>query len=76
MKVSFHRRRHDSLPPTPRRSPRVLVAALVLGSATMGLAAANLGDAEPHADPLVLAAEQASRDATDDRLRLHLRRLR
>lgn len=76
MKVSLHRRRHESLPPTPRRSPKVLLLAGVLGTATMGLAAANLGEDAPPSDPAVLAAEQASRDVVDDRLRAHLRALR
>lgn len=81
MKVSFHRRRHDSLPPEPRRSPRVLIILLVLGSAGMGLAASRLGDdvvttSEQHASPAVAAAEQASHDVVDERIRAHLRRLR
>jgi hypothetical protein len=73
MKVSFHRRRHDSLPPQPRRSPRVLLVAavLVLGSTT--LAAAGLGRTLPPVDPEVAAAEQATRDIVDERVRAHLR---
>jgi hypothetical protein len=81
MKVSLHRRRHESLPPTPRRSPRILIVALVLGSAGVGLAAANLGDGDalgpaPPFDPAVAAAEQASHDVVDERVRAHLRKLR
>lgn len=81
MKVSFHRRRHESLPPEPAaRSPRLFVVAMVLGSAGVGLAAANLGDDEADAaasfDPAVAAAEQASHDVVDERIRAHLRKLR
>jgi hypothetical protein len=78
MRVSLHRRRHDSLPPQPRKSPRILIIAMVLGSAGVGLAAANLGDdpAPPAFDPAVASAEQASHDVVDERIRAHLRRLR
>lgn len=82
MKVSFHRRRHESLPPQPApRSPRLLIVAMVLGSAGVGLAAANLGDDEGDSaggsfDPAVAAAEQASHDVVDERIRAHLRKLR
>jgi hypothetical protein len=79
MRVSLHRRRHESLPPQPRKSPRVLIIAMVLGSAGVGLAAANLGDDTPPAkafDPAVASAEEASHDVVDERIRAHLRRLR
>lgn len=79
MRVSLHRRRHESLPPQPRRSPRVLIIVMVLCSAGVGLAAANLGDDSPPPapfDPAVASAEQASHDVVDERVRAHLRRLR
>jgi hypothetical protein len=80
MKVSLHRRRHESLPPKPRRSPRVLIVAAILTTGTMAFAAASFGEggeAEPQAafDPAVSAAEQATRDVVDARLRAHLKRL-
>lgn len=80
MKVSLHRRRHESLPPQPRRSPRVLIVAAILTTGTMALAAANLGDELPAAeqsafDPAVNAAEQATRDLVDARVRAHLKQL-
>ena len=80
MRVSLHRRRHESLPPQPaRKSSRLLIIAMVLGSAGVGLAAANLGEDAPAPqafDPAVASAEQASHDVVDERIRAHLRRLR
>jgi hypothetical protein len=78
MRVSLHRRRHESLPPQSSRSPRLLIVAMVLGSAGVGLAAANLGEDDVPApfDPAVAAAEQASHDVVDERIRAHLRNLR
>lgn len=77
MKVSLHRRRHESLPPQPRRSPRVLIVATILTTGGMALAAANLGGEEPAPafDPAVNAAEQATRDLVDARVRAHLKKL-
>ena len=77
MTVSFHRRRHESLPPQPARSPRLLLIAIVLGIGTTALAAVGLaGEDEPLFDPAVAAAEQTTRDLVDERVRSHLRSLR
>lgn len=77
MKVSFHHRRHESLPPQPARSPRLLLVAIILGIGTTALAAAGLsGRDAPESDPAISAAEQASRDVVDERVRAHLRSLR
>lgn len=77
MKVSLHRRRHESLPPQPARAPKLLLIAIVLGLATTAVAAARLaGRDEPAFDPAVSAAEQATRDVVDERVRAHLRSLR
>ena len=76
MRVSLHRRRHESLPPQPARSPKVLLIAVVLGIGTTALAAAGLSGREVPFDPAVAAAEQATRDSVDERVRAHLRALR
>lgn len=77
MRVSLHRRRHESLPPEPARSPKLLLVAIVLGMGTTALAAAALAEPdEPSLDPAVLAAEQDTRDVVDERLHAHLRSLR
>ena len=72
MRVSFHRRRHDSLPPRKRRSWRVLAVAIVLTTCTMAFAASRLTHDDP---PAVNAAERDTRDVVDARIHAHLRRL-
>lgn len=78
MKVSLHRRVYDSLPPQRSRSPLLLVVAAIATTGTMAFAASQLGgepDSVPSVNPAVSAAEQATRDAVDARIRTRLRSL-
>jgi hypothetical protein len=79
MKMSFHKRRgrSESLPPQRARSPIAFILAAALLTATMALAAKRMGahDDAPAPDAKVAAAEQATHDLVDERVRLHLKRL-
>ena len=73
MRVSFHRRRHLSLPPQRRRSPRVLIVFIALTTATMAFAASHIGKSrELPAAMLIERADNDTRDAVDDRIAAHL----
>ena len=77
MRVSFHsRRRHDSLPPQPRRSAKLFIIVGLLTTGTMAFATVNFTTADPpHTAPAVAAAEEATRNVVDERLHAHLRAL-
>ena len=73
MRVSFHRRRHQSLPPQRRRSPRVLVIVIALTTATMAFAASHIGKSrELPAAMLIERADQETREVVDRRISAHL----
>lgn len=74
MKMSFHRRRSQSLPPQPARSGKLIIVVGLLLSATVAFAASRMGRSEPAAmRPDVTNAEQGTSDFVDERVRLHLR---
>jgi hypothetical protein len=84
VKLSFNRRRSlelHSLPPQRARSPKLVIIAGLLLSATVALAASRIGrNAEPVEDaaaPSAPAAEAEHRTERliDERVRLHLRAL-
>ena len=81
MKMSFNRRRSielHSLPPERARSPRVVIIAGLLLSATVALAASQMGRSAPAPadDPAAEDAEARTERMLDERVRLHLRSLR
>ncbi|HEY4223575.1 MAG TPA: hypothetical protein VGO62_19595 [Myxococcota bacterium] len=77
MRVSLHRRRNQSLPPTPRRSPKILIFVLALCTGTMALAASHIGASKPPPaiNPAVRDADAATRVAVDERIHAHLAKL-
>ena len=76
MKVSLHRRRHQSLPPQKRRSPRVLAVLIALTTGTMAFAASRITGGEARADnAAVAAADDKALDIADMRIRAHLKKL-
>ena len=80
MRVSLHRRRHESLPPQKRRSPKIIVILIVLTTGTMAFAATRIGgkptpEASPGGSSAESTAEQATRDVVNERLHAHLKRL-
>ena len=76
MRVSLHRRRHESLPPQRRRSPKVLLIAIVLTTGTMAFAASHIGGkTDPVASAVESESEQATRDVVNERLHAKLKRL-
>ncbi len=77
MRISLHRRRHMSLPPRKRRSPKVLVLFIALTTGTMAFAASRLGRdrAPPAADPRVTAVDDETLALADERIHAHLKKL-
>ena len=76
MRLSLHKKRHLSLPPQPRRSPKVLVIVVVVTAATMAFAASRIGRDPPSAESATVRnADAGTRSAVDERLRVHLVRL-
>lgn len=77
MRVSFHRRRHMSLPPQRRRSPRVIVVVIALTTATMAFAASHIGRSRELPAAMLIEsqrADQATRDVVDQRLQARLKK--